>query len=293
MQVALIGGDIRQWYAAKELLQRGFSVSLWGLGERDDIVSSQFVSSSLKETLKDAETVILPLPVSFDEIHLACPFCEHAPVRLLAVAEALRCKRVLGGKIPQLLRTAVERRGIDCNDYFESEELQLRNALPTAEGAIQIAMRELPVTLFGSTAAVVGYGRIGSLLAQKLLAFGMRVHVFARRRESLVQAELQGMRVHALPSELFRSSFSALPRDCRVLFNTVPVRFMDQAVLESLPRDCLLIDLASIPGGIDQQAAETLGMRSIWGTALPGKYAPETAGKILGETFFHLLSHPE
>ncbi len=43
----------------------------------------------------------------------------------------------------------------------ELDEMAILNSIPTAEGAISRAMQELPVTLHGSRAVVVGFGRCG------------------------------------------------------------------------------------------------------------------------------------
>jgi dipicolinate synthase subunit A len=51
-----------------------------------------------------------------------------------------------------------------------------------------------------------------------------------------------------------------------------------------MPPDILLIDLSSVPGGIDFAYAKDKGMRAIWALSLPGKYAPETAGSIICDT---------
>ena len=40
--------------------------------------------------------------------------------------------------------------------------------MPTAEGAIQLAMEELPITLHGARVLVIGYGRLGRVLADRL-----------------------------------------------------------------------------------------------------------------------------
>jgi hypothetical protein len=37
------------------------------------------------------------------------------------------------------------------------------------------------------------------------------------------------------------------------------------------------------------KAAEELGMRAVLGSALPGKYAPESAGMILAQTIESIL----
>ena len=197
-------------------------------------------------------------------------------------------KMLLGGRIPTSFRLRAQEMNLQCIDYFDFEILQLKNALPTAEGAIEIAMRELPVTLDGSHAAIVGYGRIGDLLSLKLHALGARVTVYARRPEALALADLHHcytVDFRENPSE----ALSRIPKDVRVIFNTVPARLFTKEVLRSLHKGCLFIDLASAPGGIDSVAAEEFGIRCIWATALPGKYAPETAGQIIAETAMHVL----
>ena len=68
-----------------------------------------------------------------------------------------------------------------------------------------------------------------------------------------------------------------------MLFNTVPVRLIDEDVLRSLPQDIVLIDLASAPGGIDYDAANRLGRKTVVALSLPGKVAPITAGEIVGD----------
>ena len=190
-RLAVLGGDERQIFAAHTLAQNGFSVTLWGFGEQQVSVPTLSCADAWQATAATADAVILPIPVSFDAIHLQCPACTGFPLRLTAIIDQMEQGILLGGKIPSSLRAYAEEKGIICVDYFDSEELQLRNAIPTAEGAIGIAMKELPVTLFGTSAAVIGYGRIGALLAQRLKALGMRVYVYARRRDVLVSAELQ------------------------------------------------------------------------------------------------------
>ena len=55
----------------------------------------------------------------------------------------------------------------------------IANAVPTAEGAVQLAMEELPITLHGARVLVVGFGRVGKLTAHRFRALGARVSVAA------------------------------------------------------------------------------------------------------------------
>ncbi len=51
----------------------------------------------------------------------------------------------------------------------------------------------------------------------------------------------------------------------------------------------LVIDLASLPGGTDFDAAEALGIRAEHALALPGKCAPDTAGALIAQTVLTIL----
>jgi dipicolinate synthase subunit A len=285
LKIAVFGGDARQIFMTKALIAQGYSISVWGLGEPGRKAFESLCFRRWQEALAGADVLLLPLPSSADGVRLSLPLeQEDLSLRLSLLLQSFSGKLLLGGRLSSACKLLAEEKGIEWIDYFDSEILQLKNALPTAEGAIRLAMQELPITLDGCESAVVGYGRIGSLLAKKLHLLGSHVSVLARRQEALTMAELH----HHTPI-LFHCADSyagveKLPSSCRVLFNTVPERIFTKELLQRLPQDCVLIDLASVPGGIDFSAAAELGMRAVWGTALPGRYFPETAGVFLAQT---------
>jgi hypothetical protein len=55
----------------------------------------------------------------------------------------------------------------------------------------------------------------------------------------------------------------------------------EEAALNALSGGAVIIDLASLPGGVDKECAEKLGISVIHALALPGKYMPETSAKII------------
>ena len=289
-KLAILGGDGRQIAMANALCKIGYEVFVWGLGNCHAQIKEAIVCQDWERAVDLSDTVIFPLPASLDGISVNCTR-ENNDVflRIAAVLERMHGKRLLGGKLSESVYSLAQRNGVPALDYFDSEILQLKNALPTAEGAIAIAMNALPITLDGMRCAVIGYGRIGSLLAKKLHALGSRVTVYARRAEVRTLAELDGHEAKALDEDTKYASLKALPSGCRAVFNTVPKWLMTKDVLEHVPKDCVLIDLASAPGGIDLSAAQELGLQCIWGTALPGKHTPESAGRILAETVHMLL----
>ena len=148
---------------------------------------------------------------------------------------------------------------------------------------MQLAMEELPVTLHGARVLVLGFGRVGKLTAHRLSALGAKVSVAARKWSDLAWAEAYGY----APEHLEGLDECLCAYD--LVVNTVPARVLDAARLVQLEPGCLVIDLASRPGGVDMEAAAALGVRVIWALSLPGKVAPVTAGKILRDTICHIL----
>ena len=281
--IAVLGGDKRMNFAARELVHLGYDVREWGRQESDNAAS---FSKLAKEWLSDVDVLLLPLPTSLDGTHLSTPLCGgEEKLRMETLFLAAPNKLWLAGRLSESLQLRAEREGIQTVDYFENEILQLKNAIPTAEGAIEIAMRELPVVLDSTKVSVIGYGRIGEVLAQKLKALGAEVTVWARRREVCVKTKGFGYKAEQMIGE----ESLLFDTDTRVIFNTVPSRIFTRAVLQTLGKECIIIDLASAPGGVDLVAAKELGISTIWATALPGKCAPESAGIILGETVHSIL----
>lgn len=286
-KIALLGGDERQIYTARMLARRGRSVHVWGLGREEKRLCPASACENPHEALADARVLILPLPCTVDGVRVNCPLERDASFRFASLFEEWKGDLVLGGRIPESLRELAH--GAEVIDYYENEALQLRNAVPTAEGAISLAMQALSVMLDGSCGAVIGYGRIATVLADKLTALGMQVYLYARKPQDLTRAGIRHLIPMSLCDRRGDSTLSRLPRNCRVIFNTVPYPLFDRAALEALPRDCVYIELASAPGGMDLIAAGELGIKRIMGGGLPGRCTPESAGEILGDVIDEIL----
>ena len=157
------------------------------------------------------------------------------------------------------------------------------NALPTAEGAIQLAMEHLPITIHGARVLVTGFGRVGRLTAQRFAALGAKVCVAARKYEQLAWAQAMGFGAQEL------SHLAGWLCGYDLVVNTVPAPVLGETELKDLWPDCLIIDLASKPGGVDRKAADRLGRQVIWALSLPGKVAPVTAGGAIRSTIYNML----
>ena len=162
------------------------------------------------------------------------------------------------------------------------EELAIANSVPAAEGAIQLAMEELPITISGARCLITGYGRVGQALARLLVALGANVTVAARKFSDLARAQTLGC-------ETLEIQHLENAGDFDVIFNTVPVLLFSRDILQRMDRSTLLIDLASKPGGVDFTAAAELQLKTIWALSLPGRVAPKSAGFIIKNAILNML----
>ena len=277
----VVGGDMRQAKLAELLAQDGHTVHTFAL-ERQGPLAGVRAEPGL-EGAALADCVVLPLPVMGDGGLLNAPFAEEERP-LAQVLDALRSgQMVCAGMVGPQTAALAEERGLVLHDYFEREELAVANAFPTAEGAIQIALEELPITIRGARALVIGYGRLGKVLAQSLAGLGARVSVAARKCADLTWAECQGYGVERT------GELTGWLCGYDLVINTVPARVLGEGELKDLKPGSLVIDLASKPGGVDFDAAARLGVHVEWALSLPGKVAPVTAGKSIQRTIYNIL----
>lgn len=280
LNIWVIGGDLRQAKLAELLQNDGHTVHTYALERAPD---SALPGESSLAGVELADCVVLPLPVTGDGSMLNAPLAgEEHP--LTGVLDALRPGQIIcAGRVDTRITAMAQERGLILHDYFAREELAVANAVPTVEGAIQIAMEELPITIQGARTLVIGYGRLGRLAAHRLHGLGAKVSVSARKWSDLAWAEAYGYGVEQ--TDLLDSWLCGYD----LIVNTVPARVLGEARLGELKDGCLVIDLASKPGGVDLQAAGRLGVKVVWALSLPGKVAPVTAGKAILNTVYNIL----
>lgn len=282
LNIWVVGGDLRQGRLAQLLAEDGHTVHTYALGQPQEPVSGLAASPSLK-AIDKADCVILPLTVSCGGGLLNAPLSvsEHPLDSILAPLSPRQF--LCGGRVDEEVQAMAQARGLTIRDYFAREELAVANAVPTAEGAVQLAMEHLPTTIHGARVLVTGFGRVGRLAAQRFQALGARVSVAARKYEQLAWAQAMGFGGEHL--ERLKGWLCGYD----LIVNTIPAQVLGRGELEDVKPGCLILDLASKPGGVDLSAAGELGLTVIWALALPGKVAPVTAGAAIRDTIYNML----
>lgn len=288
-KIGVLGGDRRQLALCSLFAERGFECALWGLDTESDSEYTNIVKCAhWKCALSEADAVILPLPLTTDGVRLNCSKTEYKKdiyvPRITEIIENTdRNTLLFGGKVPATVKRYATEHNIKLTDYYESEEFQIKNAVPTAEGALAIAISALEITLADAKCAVIGYGRIGRTLALRLNALGCDTTCIARSKKDLAWASCDST------APLSLNDYSPDAHKFDVIFNTVPHMIFDSAKLASIPKSTIIIDLASEGRGVDSAEAEKLGIKTIKALSLPGKTSPFTAGKIIFESVMDTL----
>ena len=186
---------------------------------------------------------------------------------------------VLGGCLGAQRETLASH-GVTALDYYDDPLLPWANAVPTAEGAAGILIDRLPGTIQGSRGLITGYGRIGKVLAQKLTLLGAEISVSARKPGDLGLIHASGLRAELTGA--YRCDLSRFD----YIVNTVPAQVFKPEHYLQMRSDCLLLELASPPGGFDEKA----GRKIIRAPGLPGKCAPKTAGYAIADAVVRSLN---
>ncbi len=282
---SFIGGDLRQMRAAAMLASEGFYIRIFGIDmPLGNMPKNIIPSTSAEDCARAADAIVLPLPYSSDGgIHINSPLF-NSPIECSSIfSSAGEDTIIFAGKIDNALEKLAGETISRVIDYAKREEFAIMNAIPTAEGAISIAMNNTPYMLKDSNCLVIGYGRIGKILSARLLSLGAKVTATARKYRDLAWISANGC-IPAKTNEVFE-----IAGEYDIIFNTVPQRILDFRALSATKKDVLIIDLASKPGGVDFDVAEALERRVIWALSLPGKIAPDTAGKIIKDTLLNIL----
>lgn len=177
INIGILGGDYR-YKILKNLFEAdGLDVKTFGN------IHIENNSSSLDEMLDNTDLLIGPIPYTKDKKYINL-FCEDK-ISISELLLKMKSKKItcfVAGVIDEEFKNKVKSCEIKVYDFFEIETVAVKNAVPTAEGAIMTAMEESEKTLFGSNNLILGYGRCGKILAHTLKGLGANVSVSYRKQ---------------------------------------------------------------------------------------------------------------
>ncbi|TCZ80013.1 dipicolinate synthase subunit DpsA [Paenibacillus albiflavus] len=285
IEVAFVGGDARQLEVIDKLSQLDASITLIGF---DNLQQSFSGIHKMVDLTKDAfvrkDVIILP-PVGTDDAGRVDSIFSTKELILTdqILAGLPNHAKIYTGMSKKYLNDLCAAHGIQVIELFERDDVAIYNSIPTAEGAIMLAIQNTDITIHGSQSMVLGFGRTGFTMARTLKGLGASVKIGVRRPEHYARVWEMGFQPFYI-KDLFEQV-----ANIDLLFNTIPTMIVTAQVIMNIPHRAVIIDLASKPGGTDFRFAEKRGVKAILAPGLPGLVAPKTAGRIIASTLSQLI----
>lgn len=254
------GGDGRAYWTVDYLRKKGIAVGTHQVPGMEDT----------------------PLPDKIGVLLLPYPIPENWSGMDTVIEWVQKDCLVIGGCF-RSCKERLEAKGARVIDICDREPLVTLNAVGTVEGALSLMIRQSDITLWESKCLVIGGGRIGMLLAERLRDLGSRVTVAVRSRQDRGKARSRGLQTDVT------GKYENGLGEYDFVINTVPAPVLHGQQLKGLKKDCLYIELASAPGGIAQKDREELQLKILHAPGLPGRFSPKTAGILYGECILDVL----
>ena len=280
----VIGGDLRIVKLVNMLSDKNV-IYTYGLEKAEEIDSNEKIIKCNpidKEIIQKSKAIIGPTPFSKDEIDIYAPYSENV-INISDILQKCKEKHLIAGNIKEDVKKIADANNVHITDLIKNEKLAILNSIATAEGAIEVAIKETDTIIHGSDVLILGFGRIGKVLAKKLQGLSANVTCAARKQEDLAWIKAYGYKainINELGKELEHFD---------IILNTVPHLVLTKEKIQYLNKKCLIIELASRPGGIDRKEAENYKIKVVEALALPGKVAPTTTAEFMKETIFELI----
>ena len=281
---AIIGGDLRIIKLAVMLAKEQNEIFMYGLEKAEELKNNSNIKQceSIKKAIQEVEIVIGPIPFSSNGKTINMPFSDKE-VTIREMMHVINAKVLIAGGITPEVYEMANDEYIEIIDIMKREELAVLNTIATAEGTIQIAIESTNKIIHGSEVLILGFGRIGKVLARKLAGLSAKVTCAARKDEDLAWIQAYGHKATNI------NTIGENLRQYDIIINTVPHIILNEERLQYVKNECLLIDLASNPGGIDKKAVKDNQLKFVWALSLPGKVAPTTSAEFIKDTIYNII----
>ena len=280
----VLGGDLRNVKLAGMLADDGNRVYSFGQDRSDEILDDGRIEkcTSLKAAMEKAQVIIGPVPFSSNEDFINAPFA-HDKIMIDDLIKTNKGKIFISGSIKDNLRKQLDEKYMEVIDIMKRDDLAILNTIATAEGTIEVAIKNTDKILQGSRVLILGFGRVGKIVANKFSKMSAIVTCAARKVSDLAWIKAYGYNSLNINDMLYDL------KEFDIIINTVPQTILRERELKHIDAEALIIDLASSPGGIDGKIAKSMGLNFIWALALPGRIAPSSSAKFIKDTVYTIL----
>lgn len=277
-QIAILSDDLRYIQMIPIFLSENWHIHLLFPYEPVDNIS---IHQQVKDIpFADLQALVLPIPGLDDSMTITVNEQKHFLPTDIFKQIPSSCIIFTGVETKTLANIALTYH-LTIFPFFAADDVAIYNSVPTAEGALQLAMEHTKRTIHQSKLLVFGFGRIGQTVSSLFQAVGALVTVRSNNPSELARASVLQMNTNAITSSADLHTYS-------IIINTIPAPVITNDMLAKMNPHTLIIDLASSPGGIEANATLAKERQIIHALALPTKVAPQTASEIIAKA---ILAH--
>lgn len=262
----VLGGDLRNVKLAQMLVDDGNKVYSFGQDKSDEILDDGRIEKchTLKEAIDKSQIIIAPVPFSSNEEFINAPF-SHDKIMIDELMKSNKSKMFISGSLKDNIKDELQNKYLEVIDIMKRDDLAILNTIATAEGTVEVAIKNTDKILQGSRVLILGFGRVGKIVASKFSKMSALVTCAARKTSDLAWIKAYGYNSLNINDMIYDLN------EFDIIINTVPQTIIKERELKHMDSEVLLIDLASQPGGIDGKMAINMGLKYIWALALPRK----------------------
>lgn len=285
IHLLIIGGDFRQLEVIHKLSKLVQKITLVGF-EEITLPNKNVTKQNIQQiNFQEPDCILLPIPGIQDDGLAESKFSsQKINLTKEMISQTKSNCLIFSGILTPFLENVIKETNRNIIPLFKRDDMAILNSIPTAEGALMLAMQHTDRTIHNASVLLIGFGRVGMTVARLFSSVGAKVTVCIRQTVDAARAIEMGL------SPVFLKDLPNKVADQNIVINTVPSLILDAEILHHISKDTLIIDLASKPGGTDFKYAKEQGIKTIHALGLPAKVAPKTAGDIIASTLIELLN---
>ena len=273
MKVLIIGGDKRNLYMINSFKDKDLDVT--GFNMIDDIGNIPFEDIDI--SLYDV--VIFPV----DGIHKDCSITTKFNDEQIIIPSNFFSKTKKGVYIFSGINTPILQKmckGLNYLKLLEYDDVVKKNGILTAEGIIADLIYNTPYSIYDTKILVLGCGNIGKPLINYLNNMGSTVYVGVKEYKDYMEQN---------NSFFTNKDIKDYLNIVDIVINTVPDRIIDKEILSEIKNKPYILDVSSVPYGIDYDEAKKMDLNIKQLPGIPGKVSPKSASLILSKKINNIV----
>ena len=281
LTIVIIGGDARYLEVIGKGVEMDATVKVVGYGQLEQQLTGVSEEKLTSDLFASVDVLILPVVGCDENGEVRASFSQDKLILLEEhIAAMPKHALIYTGVAKPYLIQLCESYGMKLIQVLERDDVAIYNSIPSAEGALMMAIQNTDITIHGSSCIVLGMGRTGFTMTRTLQGIGAKVRIGVRKQEHFARAEEMGWNPFLI------EHLADVVSGTDLIFNTIPTMIITAQILSKMSPMAVIIDLASAPGGTDFRFAEKRRIKAILAPGLPGIVAPRTAGMIMANSIY-------